>query len=350
MIVRLRTASPRRRVLLRAFAYVGLLAPIAAARSVLSSFAGHTESDPAAATAAIEPELAPAAEEQAAADAVEAIDAPTEPPSVRSEPMSEPLALVTPLQPLIPPVVPPPLRPRQSATLPILMYHHVDDLPRTVYDPHRRDLTVSVAGFRRQLEFLENGRVQTVGLGDLAAHFSGRDPLPERAALLTFDDGYEDNYRLAYPLLRQYGMTATFFIVANLVEQPGYVTWEQLREMQRNGMSIESHSLDHVDLAIQPQAELRRQLNESRRLLQLNLLRGVRFLAYPSGKYSPLVVAEARAAGYEAAVTVNYGLQQRSATPFELNRVRVKGADTLESLAAKLVPSHWDYTHGRFGG
>jgi peptidoglycan/xylan/chitin deacetylase (PgdA/CDA1 family) len=128
------------------------------------------------------------------------------------------------------------------------------------------------------------------------------------------------------------------------------MTWDQLREMQRHGMSIESHSLDHVDLAIQPLAELRRQLGESKRMLQLNLLQAVRFIAYPSGQYSPLVVAEARAAGYDAAVTVNYGHLQRAARPYELNRVRVKGAESVDALAAKLVPAHWEYARGRFGG
>jgi peptidoglycan/xylan/chitin deacetylase (PgdA/CDA1 family) len=229
------------------------------------------------------------------------------------------------------------------------MYHHVEDLPRTVSDPYRRDLTVSTQAFRKQLELLAANGVETVSLDRLMLHFAGREPLPERAVVLSFDDGYADNYRLAFPLLQQYGMTGTFFIVPNLIGQPDYMTWEQLREMQRRQMSIESHSLDHVDLAIQPLAELRRQLDESRRALQLNLLRAVRYIAYPSGKFSPRVIAEAREVGYEAALTTDYGLLQRSTTPYELSRVRVKGADSVDSFAAKQVPAHWAYTHGRFG-
>jgi len=229
------------------------------------------------------------------------------------------------------------------------MYHHVDDLPRSVVDPYRRDLTAPTLQFKLQLDLLERYRVKTVSLADLVSHFAGAEPLPERAVVLTFDDGYEDNYRLAYALLRQYGMTATFFIITDLVGEPGYLTWDELRDMQQHGMSIESHTLTHPDLSILPLRELRRQLGESRLALERELDRAVRFIAYPSGQYSPLVVSEARAAGYEAAVTINYGLVQHGTTPFELMRVRVKGADTIDSMAAKLVPSHWAYTHGRFG-
>lgn len=237
-------------------------------------------------------------------------------------------------------------RPRESATLPILMYHHVDDVPRTLFDSQRRDLTVEPLTFRRQLEFLEANRARTVSLSDLMHYLDGGEPLPARAVVLTFDDGYEDNYRVAYPLLRQFGMSGTFFVVANLVGTPGYMTWEQLREMQLNEMAVESHGLDHVDLAIQPRAELQHQLSESRRVLERGLLRPVRYLNYPSGSYTPAVIAAARATGYEAAVTVNHGVVQERARPYELSRVRVKGADTVESLAAKMVPTFWRYPPG----
>lgn len=351
-----RLASPGRRTLLRAFAHgTMLLIPALALRSVGPSFAGPAEAESPAASLAPPPEVVavPIQDEPSANDAdVEAATKPA--PAVEAEPTVElaPLPIAAPIAaaPEAPRAsVAPLLQPRATATLPVVMYHHVDDLPRTVVDPYRRDLTAPTLEFKRQLDLLEQYRVTTVSLADLTSHFAGAEPLPERSVVLTFDDGYDDNYRLAYPLLRQYGMTGTFFIITDLVDQPGYMTWDQLRDMQRHGMSIESHTLTHPDLAIQPLRELRRQLVEARQTLESNLGRPVRFISYPSGKYSPLVVTEARAAGYEAAVTVNYGLLQRGATPFELNRVRVKGADTVESFAAKLVPSHWASTHGRFG-
>jgi peptidoglycan/xylan/chitin deacetylase (PgdA/CDA1 family) len=240
------------------------------------------------------------------------------------------------------------LHPREVASLPILMYHHVRDLPPNISDPFLRDLTVAASIFRQQLDYLATNHVQTIALDDLMANLQTGQALPPRSVVLTFDDGYDDNYLYAYPLLRERGMKATFFIITNLVARPGYMTWEQLREMELNGMSIESHTIDHLDLSIISVADLNWQLAESRRVLELNLLRPVRFLAYPSGRFSPRVLTAMRANGYEAAVTTNYGLRQSRTAPFELTRVRVKGADTLASLAAKLVPRGWPVL-GSFG-
>ena len=284
-----------------------------------------------------EPELAPASllVREAPAEAQGLLVAPPQPSSAFAD--AEHVAILG-------------QSPRELSAVPILMYHHVNDLPRTVIDLYLRELTVPVAEFRRQLDFLDGRGASTVGLAELTGYMQGGEPLPQRPVILTFDDGYNDNYYQAYPLLREHGMRGTFFVVAGLVGKPGYMTWEQLREMQLNGMEIESHSLDHIDLSQLPRPELQRQLVESRRLLEQNLLRPVRYLNYPSGRYSPLVISMARAAGYEAAVTVNYGLVQQRAAPYELSRVRVKGADTVESLATKMVPTFWKYPPGgRFG-
>lgn len=299
--------------------------------------------EPGDAARAGEPHVAAAAPMQTASDS-----APSAPERAVPPPPSAFAALPSVPSP-VPSPSPTPPQPREVATVPILMYHHVNDLPPSVRDSYLRELTVSSTQFRQQLAFLAARGARTVGLAELLDYLNGGPPLPERPVILTFDDGYEDNYRVAYPLLRQAGLTGTFFVVANLVGKPGYMTWDQLREMQANGMVIESHSLDHVDLRRQPPAELRRQLTESRRILEEQLGRPVRFLNYPAGQYTPEVIAAARAAGYLAAVTVNYHLIQRRDALFELNRVRVSGADTVESLAAKMVPTFWKYPRGRFG-
>jgi peptidoglycan/xylan/chitin deacetylase (PgdA/CDA1 family) len=112
---------------------------------------------------------------------------------------------------------------------------------------------------------------------------------------------------------------------------------------------MESHSLDHVELTKVSQAELNKQLKESKRILEENLGRPVKFICYPAGKYNPQVIAAVNAAGYEAGITVNNGLAQFHAQPFELNRIRVRGTDTLQQLSARFVPPDWKYSVGRFG-
>jgi peptidoglycan/xylan/chitin deacetylase (PgdA/CDA1 family) len=230
--------------------------------------------------------------------------------------------------------------PRATADIPIVMYHHVGPLPPNA-DIFRKDLTVVPSLFEDELQrFAEQG-VETVSLDDLMEHYAGGPELPKRSVILTFDDGYDDAYDFAFPLLQQYGMTGTFFIVTEFVGRPGYLTWEQIKEMDAAGMSIEAHSATHADLSVVGPAELRRQLVEPKRALEEQLGHPVRFLAYPSGKYNAGTVAATKAAGYLAAVTVVHGTSHPASAPFEVTRVRARGADTSAALVARMTPASW---------
>ena len=229
---------------------------------------------------------------------------------------------------------------RASAELPILMYHYTGPLPSNP-DVLRRDLTVSPALFEGQLQSLVSSGVETVTLDRIFEHLEGRQPLPTKAVALTFDDGYLDNYEVAFPLLKRYGMVGTFFVATGLTGRPGYMTWEQLDEMAAAGMAIEAHSITHADLTKIAPAQLARELAAPKQQLEERLGRPVRFLAYPAGRFDPAVIRATRVAGYTAAVTTQHGYRHTGAGPFELNRVRVRGTETVEQLVAKLTPPAW---------
>jgi len=220
------------------------------------------------------------------------------------------------------------------------MYHHVGNLPPNP-DSIRRDLTVAPSLFEKELQYLEEQGVETVHLDDVMDHLAGRVTLPPRAVVLTFDDGYDDNFEFAFPLLKRYGMVGTFFITTNFIEKPGYMSWAQLREMAANGMSLQAHSVDHADLTAVSPARLKEQLAEPKALLEEAFGKPVRFVAYPAGKYNRSVIQATAAAGYAAAVTVKHGTRQTADGPFELVRVRARGADTVEALAARMTPATW---------
>ena len=229
---------------------------------------------------------------------------------------------------------------RASAELPILMYHHTGPLPANP-DTFRRDLTVSPTLFEEQLESLADSGIQTVTLDRLFEHLEGRQPLPTRAVALTFDDGYADNYEVAFPLLKKHGMVGTFFVTTGLVGRPGYMTWEQLEELAAAGMAIEAHSISHADLTKVAPTQLASELAVPKQQIEERLSRPARFLAYPGGRFDPTVIRAARAAGYKAAVTTQHGLRHTAAGPYELGRVRVRGTESVEQLVAKLTPSSW---------
>jgi peptidoglycan/xylan/chitin deacetylase (PgdA/CDA1 family) len=276
-------------------------------------------------------------------------DAPTGPEVVVGDepvPDSSPEAAVEASPSPVPPVArvkptPGPRGARRStADLPIVMYHHVGPLPPNP-DIYRRDLTVSPDLFERTLVRLAEQGVETVTMADLFEHFAGGTALPKRAVVLTFDDGYDDNYEHAFRLLRQHDMVGTFFVTTDFVERPGYLTWSQIAEMADAGMEIAAHSSNHADFTKVGPNELRRQLVEPKAILEHHIKQPVRFLAYPAGKYNPAVMAASRAAGYEAAVTVLHGTRHAPGNAFELPRVRARGADSPTEIVTRMTPASW---------
>jgi peptidoglycan/xylan/chitin deacetylase (PgdA/CDA1 family) len=232
------------------------------------------------------------------------------------------------------------IRPRQAIELPIIMYHHVGHPPPGA-DSIRRDLTVSPGLFEQQLRYFREHGIESVSLDALMDHLAGRSTLPPRSVALTFDDGYDDNFEFAYPLLAKYGMVGVFFVTVDFIERPGYMKWHELREMVAGGMSIGAHSLDHADLTAVSPARLRQQLLEPKRVLEERLGITVTAMAYPAGRFNRAVVQATRAAGYTVAVTVNHGTRHASASPFELPRVRARGSDSMEQLVARMTPPSW---------
>ena len=225
-----------------------------------------------------------------------------------------------------------------AGRVPILMYHHIA-VPPAGADAVRCDLSVLPASFADQMHHLAANGYQAIGLGDLAEHLIGRKALPARPIIITFDDGYDDNYDSAYPILRRHGFTATFFIIADLVGQAGYMSWGQIAEMSANGMSLEAHGRSHRDLARSDERETMWQIAGSKTILEAKLGRPVRFYAYPSGGYRPETIAILRAHGFVAAVSTAYGATHTASDLFELSRIRIRGADTLQHFSVKLTQS-----------
>lgn len=213
-----------------------------------------------------------------------------------------------------------------QVVVPILMYHYLGNLPPNP-DAIRRDLTVSPARFEAQLASLHDQGYHTISLRQLYDHLTTGSPVPPKPIILTFDDGYLDNYENAYPLLIRNGFTATFFIISDFADasRPGYMTWDQLREMHAHGMEIEAHTRNHPDLRNRKPAFLKAQIGGSREAIESQIGARPRFLAYPAGKYDQAVIDTLRAEGFWGAVTTRQGIRHSAERVFELARVRVRG-------------------------
>ena len=255
---------------------------------------------------------------------------PLDVPSPISTGASHSTPTSTPFRRLLPSPTPTPEPTPDGTTrqtiVPILMYHHVA-VPLPDADAIRRDLSVSPANFEAQLRYLIENGYQPITLRDLIMHIQVGQPLPAKPVILTFDDGFKDQYTNAYPLLKRYGFGATFFIVTRFVDEgrDEYMSWAEVELLHAGGMEIGSHSYTHPALRGKSFDYIVWQVLGSKEAIEARTHEPVRFFSYPSGQYDQQVVNVLRSAAYWGAVTVDAGSLQSSERPFELRRIRVRG-------------------------
>ena len=198
----------------------------------------------------------------------------------------------------------------------VLNYHQVDN--------KHTSLAVPVDDFDAQMKFLVDSGCVTITPDELYAGLNGEIELPPRPVLITFDDGYIDNYVNAFPILKKYGLHATIFIIPAFTGQyPGYMTWDQLKEMEAGGITIQSHTLTHPKLEELPDDEIRNELLNSKNVLEENLGHPIEFVAYPTGTYNLHIAGIAQELGYKGAFTIKYGIVDRGSNLFALERVPI---------------------------
>ncbi|GIV74824.1 MAG: hypothetical protein KatS3mg049_3380 [Caldilinea sp.] len=229
----------------------------------------------------------------------------------------------------------------RTLRVPILMYHYLSEPPPDA-DIYRRDLSVSPTLFAEHLDrMLAEGYV-TVSLYQVIDALQRGAPLPDKPVVITFDDGYRDNYENAFPLLRERGMVATIFVVTDFIDEqrPAYLTWDMAREMLAAGISIESHGRNHVSLAGKDDDYLVWQALGSLETIEYELGVRPRFISYPAGEYDRRTIEIFQSAHYWAGVTTRQGATLDNQRLFELPRVRVRNTTTADELI-RLLSLDW---------
>lgn len=207
---------------------------------------------------------------------------------------------------------------RQKADMRIVVlnYHKVDDMSIA--------LSVSPVDFDKQMAYLGAKGYHTITPDQLADNLENGAQLPEKPLLITFDDGYADNYKNAYPILKRYGFKATIFVVTDFLSRyPNYITWAQAKEMSENGIKIASHTMQHKSLLELSDEEIRAELEGSAQAINYHLGEQPQYLAYPTGTYNLHIADLVRASGYRAAFTIKYGNVDKASNLYALERVPV---------------------------
>lgn len=235
----------------------------------------------------------------------------------------------------------------------ILMYHQVGRFPamkahRATYCDHRR--------FAAQMAYLGRFGYSVLRMDEALACLRGERPTPPRAVVLTFDDGYENFYEYAWPVLRRHGFPALVYLISDLIGQPArwlaaddlatppLMSAERIRQLRGEGVDFGSHAVSHVRLAQIDTTAIRAEVRDSKAALEDVLGEEVRHFCYPFGSHDRRAVDAVAEAGYASATTCVRAPATPADDPLTLPRKAISFGDNLIGyfwrLHVKNTPKH----------
>lgn len=215
--------------------------------------------------------------------------------------------------------------------LPILMYHYIRE-PNLQESNIGRNLSISPGALKKQLQIIESHGLKTATLAELT-----KNRILAPSVILTFDDGYTDFYTNAWPILKKYGARATVFIITDRIDQPGYLTANQIQTLSSQNIEIGSHSVSHPNLTNASDLNVQKQLEDSKSEIESIIAKEVTSFSYPSGKYDERIINAVFKAGYRSAVTTDSAaILLDDYNLYSLPRLRVKETIDLERMLDEL--------------
>jgi len=242
------------------------------------------------------------------------------------------------------------VRRRRGHSARILLYHKVNNSSRY--------LTVSIEKFDRQISYLKKN-CRVVSLGELTDYFAVKE-IPEDIVVITFDDGYKDNFENALPILRKYDLPACFFVTSDFIgtdksfrwdddldlECPK-MTWDDLRKIKELGYDIGAHTVNHSDLGEISLSSARFEIRSSKEKITKEINEEVKFFSYPFGRrvnVSQPIIEEIRDAGYICCCSAYGGANSVESTIYDLKRQGINDYWTF-FVFRKYLEGYFDFLH-----
>lgn len=222
-----------------------------------------------------------------------------------------------------------------NISVPVLMYHYIRNFNDS-NDKIGTNLSVSPTNFDSQLKWLKDNSYKTVDFDYLLnKSFDYAQDQNYKYVILTFDDGYSDAYINAFPILKKYDFTATFYIITNSVGKDQYISWDQIIEMKTSGMNIGSHTLSHPDLSKTTTVKSENEIFQSKNIIEEKIGDTIDDFCYPSGKYIEDNINILKKYNYKTATTTKSGIYDSSKNSFfEIPRLRI----TNDTNFSKILP------------
>ncbi len=201
--------------------------------------------------------------------------------------------------------------------IPVLMYHSIADKKA---DPY----CLKPQLFLMQLNTLTQQGFKTLTASELLDDWRNNRPIPPKSVVLTFDDGYEDNFTQAFPILKKFHLKATIFLATGFIGRKNYLTWNEIKQMYQSGLiDFESHTVHHPNLT---KLSAEQQMNEfvvSKQMIESHLHNKVEIFAYPYGYHNRSMYSRLKNAGYKLAFDSDPGAARPLQGVYALHRIEV---------------------------
>jgi len=202
----------------------------------------------------------------------------------------------------------------KTESVPILYYH-------SIATEKGNPVRMPADQFDEQMSYLKSNGFTCISLEQLYDSGYLRSKFPSKPIVITLDDGYDDNYTTAYPILKKYGFTASVFMISSYINGDKFMSLAQLKELSNSGWEIEDHTVNHVSLTTVDSNTVINEITKSKEDLEKEIGKPVDFIAYPDGTYNDNIMNLTRNAGYKIAVTTERGYANDSTDPMRIHRV-----------------------------
>lgn len=202
--------------------------------------------------------------------------------------------------------------------VPIICYHSI------VKDPSQKGpISIPEEKFRQHLQTIKDSGYTTLTIAELNDYLFKDEPIPEKSVVITFDDGYRDNYTNVFPILKEFHMKATIFVISSHLDGVTSMTPNEVKEMSDYGIDIESHTVSHTKLSTLSYEDQLKELKDSKEAIERIIGKPIISIAYPEGKFNEDTKKAILEAGYLMGFTIERGYADRSDNATELNRICV---------------------------
>jgi peptidoglycan/xylan/chitin deacetylase (PgdA/CDA1 family) len=255
-------------------------------------------------------------------------------------------------------------KPKMNAFVPILAYHEICDLPKEINRIHSYNVTPSA--FKDQMGFLYKNNYSVMRLEEVISSLTQNRELPHKSVVITFDDGYRNNYTNAFPVLKRFNFPATIFLATDYIGTnkvfPWFrdllgedeevkenwipMSWREVREMSKDGITFGSHTCSHANIRQMSKSTFEEEIERSKDLIEGQIDKNINLFSYPFSfpkyrrRYRDLINKTRKALlgrGYWGACTTIIGTNSLKSDPFCLRRIQIKNTDNLFSFRAKVV-------------